>query len=196
MAEELRPNHAEKEFLDLAYNRFYNLFAEIIDDSFFEKDANYRYSRIKDGFAVYTELLNYVPIKWVIQDIEKSRPPMESVIGTKLFKFIRNVIAHFPFYDTWDDVYVTKSLINWHREDQFIDKFISEFQGKKEVKYRFWEQDKKRMTYLSINFPQKYDDSKIYLKDILTENEGIKFSYILMKQILDTQVEGISMDNE
>jgi hypothetical protein len=48
------------------------------------------------------------------------------------------------------------------------------------------------MTYLSINFPAHYDrDTKIFLKDILSEKEGIKFSFILMKQILDTQVEEI-----
>ena len=103
----------------------------------------------------------------------------------------RNVIAHFPFYDTWDEVYVTKSLINWQKEGQFIDKFLSEYQGKSEIKYRFWEPDKKRMTYLSIKFPKKYNDSKIYLKEFLTEKEGLKFSFILMKQILDTQVEEI-----
>jgi len=45
------------------------------------------------------------------------------------------------------------------------------------------------MTYLSIKFPKKYDDSKIYLKEFLTEKEGLKFSFILMKQIIDTQVE-------
>jgi len=114
---------------------------------------------------------------------------MESEIGSKLFKFIRNIIAHFPFYDTWDEVYITKSLINWQRPGQFIDKFLTEYQGKFEVKYRFWEADKKRMTYLSIKFPQEYDNSKIFLKDFLSEKEGIKFSFILMKQIIDTQVE-------
>jgi hypothetical protein len=46
------------------------------------------------------------------------------------------------------------------------------------------------MTYLSINFPAEYSsDCKVFLKDIITEKEGVKFSFILMKQILDTQVE-------
>jgi hypothetical protein len=31
----------------------------------------------------------------------------------------------------------------------------------------------------------------MFLKDILSEKEGVKFSFILMKQILDTQVEEI-----
>jgi len=189
MEGELRPNDSEKEFLTLAYNRFYDIFEEVMDDSFFEKDAKLRFFRVKEGFAVYTELLNYEPIKWVIEHLKKSRPPMESEIGSKLFKFFRNVITHFPFYDSWDEIYVTKSLINWQKKGQFIDKFLSEYQGKPEIKYRFWEAKKKRMTYLSIKFPKKYDDSKIYLKEFLTEKEGLKFSFILMKQIIDTQVE-------
>jgi hypothetical protein len=46
------------------------------------------------------------------------------------------------------------------------------------------------MTYLSIKFPKKYIEyTKIYLKEIFSEKEGIIFSFILMKQFLDTQVE-------
>jgi hypothetical protein len=194
MNKELRPNDSEKEFLNLAYNRFYDIFEEMMDDSFFERDARLRFCRIKDGVAVYAELLNYEPIKWVIKHLETHRPPMESVIGSKLFKFVRNIIAHFPFYETWNDVYITKSLINWQREGQFIDKFLTDYQGRTEIKYRFWEPDKRQITYLSINFPLKYDDSKIYLKDMLTEKEGVKFSFVLMKQILDTQVENMTLN--
>lgn len=46
------------------------------------------------------------------------------------------------------------------------------------------------MTYLSIKFPAEYsNDSIIFLKDMVSEKEGIKFSFILMKQIMNTQVE-------
>jgi len=190
MHENLRPNREELEFLILSYNRFCDIFEEVMDDSFWEKDKWYRFSKVKDGFSVYSELLNYEPIKWAIESIKKSRPPMEAEIGSELFKFIRNVIIHFPFFDSWNDVWINQSLINWHKEGQSIDRFIRKYTGKQMVKYRFWEADKKRMTYLSINFPKHYDENtKIYLKDFLAEKEGIKFSFILMKQILDTQVE-------
>ncbi|WP_425449383.1 hypothetical protein [Dethiothermospora halolimnae] len=48
---------------------------------------------------------------------------------------------------------------------------------------------KKKMTYFCINFPEKYDDTNIYLKDIIAEEVGIKFCMTLMRAILDTQVE-------
>jgi len=190
MAEELRPNKAEKEFLTLAYNRFYDIFEEVMDDSFWDKDEWYRFSKVKDGFAVYAELLNYPPIKWAIEHVKKARPPMEAEIGSELFKFVRNIVAHFPFFESWDKVWFNKSIINWYKEGRSIDKFLNKYKGKETVKYRFWEAQKKRMTYLSINFPKKYEENtKIYLKEILSEKEGVKFSFILMKKILDTQVE-------
>ena len=187
---ESRPNDAEKEFLTLAYNRFYDIFDEISADSFWEKDQRYRLSSIKDIFGIYSELLGYEPLKWVIAHIKKIRPPMEAEIGSELFKFIRNTIAHFPFFDRWDDIWVNRQIINWNKAEQSIDKFLKKYEGRKQVKYRFWEAGKKRMTYLSINFPDNYSvREKIFLKDMLLEKEGVKFSIILMKKILDTQVE-------
>jgi len=192
MVQTTRPTPAEVEFLTLSYNRFYDIFDEVMADNFFDNNDLYRLSRIKDAFAVYTELLNYEPIKWVIDHLKKARPPMESEIGSELFKFIRNAIAHFPFFDSWEDIWINKSIINWYRDGQSIDKFLDKYKGHETIKYRFWEADKKRMTYLRINFPEKYDDTtKIYLKDFLTESEGIKFSFILMRKIIDTQVEKV-----
>jgi len=48
------------------------------------------------------------------------------------------------------------------------------------------------MTYMSIKFPEIYEDNKIYLQDIISEKDGVKFSFIMMRQILNTQVETIN----
>jgi hypothetical protein len=190
MNKELRPNQAEKEFLTLAYNRFYDIFDEVFTDSFWDKDKLYRFTKSKDAFAIYAELLNYPPVKWVIEEMKQKRPPLEAEIGSELFKFIRNVLSHFSFFDSWDDVWINRSIINWHKEGQTIDTFLLKYQGKEPVKFRFWEATKRKMTYLSINFPSKYDsETRIFLKDFITEKEGVKFALLLMKRILDTQVE-------
>lgn len=192
MEDILRPNNSETEFLTLAYNRFYDLFEEVFDDSFWEKSDWERFSKVSQTFSIYSELLNYEPLKWVIKELKTKRPPMESEIGSELFKFVRNVLSHFPFFEKWDDVWIGKSIINWYKEGLTIDKFLRKYEGKNEVKYRFWEPEKKEMTYLTISFPRIYDEnSKIFLKDIISEKEGIKFSLILMKQILNTQIEAI-----
>ncbi|MEI6846512.1 MAG: hypothetical protein WCK32_00505 [Chlorobiaceae bacterium] len=187
---ELRPNQTEIAFLNLAYNSFYDIFDEVMDDSFWDKDAWYRFSRVTTGFAIYAEVLNYEPIKWSIEHIRRSRPPMEAEIGSELFKFIRNVLSHFPFFLAWDEVWISKSLVNWYKKGQSIDKFLNTYAGKPPVKYRFWEASKKRMTYLSITFPTYYDgDTKVCLKDLVNEKDGVRFCFILMKQIMNTQVD-------
>ncbi|MDP1744589.1 MAG: hypothetical protein Q8L90_03365 [Bacteroidota bacterium] len=193
MNENLKPNSAEMQFLTLAYNRFYDLFDEVMQESFWKKNEWERFSKIKQAYTIYAELLNYEPIKFVIEKLKTERPPMESEIGSELFKFVRNLFSHFPFFTKWDDVWISKSIVNWYKEGQTIDKFLKKYEGKTEVKYRFWEPEKKLMTYLSIKFPIEYNnDSKIYLKDIISEKDGVKFSFILMKQIMNTQVEEIT----
>ena len=53
-----------------------------------------------------------------------------------------------------------------------------------------WEGKKMKMTSLSINFPTEYTKGiKVFLKDILSEKDGVTFSIIFMKKIIDTQVE-------
>ena len=190
MTEELRPNVAETKLLNLAYNRFYEIFEEVIDDAFWSKNEWERFSKIKEAFSIYTELLNYEPLKWVIEKLKTARPTMEAEIGNELFKFVRNIISHFPFFNSWNDVWISKSIVNWYKKDLSIDKFLKKYTGMSEVKYRFWESDKGRMTYLSIKFPKEYEEeTKIYLKDIISEQEGVKFSFILMRQIMNTQID-------
>jgi len=44
---------------------------------------------------------------------------------------------------------------------------------------------------MSIGFPEIYDNNKIYLKDIISEKDRVKFSFIMMRDLLNTQVESI-----
>lgn len=187
--ENLRPNKAELQFLSLAVTRFFNLFGIVMSDEFWTKDPKTRLLVLKDGFAIYTELLNYEPIKWEIEKIRTNRAPMEAEIVTDFFKFIRNVISHFPLYDTWDDIFLTKEMINWNKQGLTIDKYMEKYQARPTIKYRFWEPDKKRMTYLDINFPSDYvTDKKYFLKDLLKEQDGVKFAYGLMRNVISTQI--------
>lgn len=121
------------------------------------------------------------------------RPHLEGIIADDLFSFIRNLLLHFPIFDTWDEVYINKNLATWSKAGQ-IDKFLTnsikiKIDGRGILKYRIWEEKKKKMTYFTINFPENYDDNNIYLRDILSEEVGMKFCMALMKEVLDTQVE-------
>lgn len=190
MNNESRPNLNEREFLKLSYNKFLDLFDIIFDDSFWAKTSKERFPYIVQGFSLYAELLHYPPINWFNAHLKKYRPPMEGEIADELFRFVRNVIAHFPFFDSWDQVYVNQRIVNWESEGKFIDSFLKKHQGKPEVKYRFWEAKIKKMTYLSIKFPNDYTaDKNIFVNDIFEEEAGVKFSFILMRHVLCSQIE-------
>lgn len=191
--EELKPSKKEVEVLTLFYNRFYDLYDEIVADNFIEENGNVRFLKLREAFSIYKELLNYKPIKYFIEWMKKGgRPPLEGIIADEVFSFIRNLLLHFPIFDTWNEVYINKKLATWSKVGQ-IDKFLNKcvnikIDGKNEVKYRIWEEEKKKMTYFSINFPEKYEDNDIYLKDLISEEVGMKFCMALMREILDKQV--------
>ncbi len=183
---------AEELFLNLSYNRFFDICSEVFNQEFWERSPQYRFSRVSQAFLIYSEVLNYEPFEGVLKWLLKYRPPMESEISGPLFKFIRNVIAHFPFYDKWDDVWISKKLINWKNANKSMDRFLKDYSGKPEVKYRFKENSKSGFTYVTINFPAKYDDMKIYLKNIISEEQGVKFALVMMTRVLNTQIESIN----
>ena len=78
---DLRPNKAELEFLKRAYDRYYDIYDEVFQDSFWENNSYYRFCKIKDAYLIYSELLSYEPIKWVIEKIKTNRPPMEAELS-------------------------------------------------------------------------------------------------------------------
>jgi len=188
------PNEKELEVLTLFYNRFYDLYDEITNDNFQQEDAQLRFFKLREAFSIYKELLSYEPIKDYIKWMKKGgRPPLEGVIADGLFSFIRNLLLHFPVFKTWDEVFINKNLATWSKVGQ-IDKFLQKstqikIDGKGTLHYRIWETKKEKMTYFTINFPEKYDEQNIYLKDIISEEVGMKFCMALMREILDTHVE-------
>lgn len=189
-----RPNPKERLALSLFYNRFYDLYDEITNDEFYKIKSNIRFYKLREAFSIYKELLEYDSIKIYIEWMKKGgRPFLEGIIVDDLFSFIRNLLLHFPLFDCWDDVYINKPLATWSKVGQ-IDKFLAKctnikVDGKGELKYRIWETDKKEMTYFSVKFPEYYDETNIYLKDIISEKVGMKFCMALMREVLDKQVE-------
>ena len=184
----LSKDSSEYEFLNLATNRFLDLFSEINNSTFMNLSPEIRLYKIKDFFSIYTELLLYEPIKEHLKFVEKARPSMEAVISKEVVKFIRNIMAHFPLFTTWDEIYVSKKLINWINEDKSIDRFLKKYQGHERVLYRFKERDTGEWRYPEIKFPKKYDEGKIYLKDMVSERDGVLLCAILMFEVVSSQI--------
>lgn len=183
----------QKEVLSIFYNRFYDLYEEIVSDDFYNKDPQIRFYKLRESFSIYKELMSYEPIKDYLNWMKNGgRPFFDGWIADDLFSFIRNLLLHYPLFDSWDTVYINKKLATWSKVGQ-IDKFLSKchkftIDGKPTVNYRMWEEKKRLMTYFSVNFPEEYNDNPIFLKDILTEDVGMKFCLVLMRTVLDAQV--------
>ena len=105
MNKPIHPTRDEIEFLNLSFNRFLDLFSGIMSDRFWGEPPYHRFSKTKDLFAVYSEILKYPPVQWVI---DANPRPNYSDVGRDLFKLIRHILMHFPFFEQWDDVWVTK----------------------------------------------------------------------------------------
>lgn len=188
----LSKNEKEYEFLSLASNRFLDLYGEINGCNFMKFSPEIRLYKLKDLFSVYAELLLYEPIKKHICFLEKERPPMESVLSNEFIKFIRNILIHFTFFKTWDEIYITKNLVNWAKEGQTIDKFLNKYKGNKVIEYRFMESKTRKWRYPTISFPRDYSNDKIYLKDMITEKDGVLLCAILMYRVVMSQIIEIS----
>jgi len=185
-----KPSEQELVFLTQAYNFFYDICEEMRSESFWQKDPYYRFSRVRDAFLVYSEVLEYEPVGYFLEALKKARPPMEAELSKEFFLFIRNLLIHFPFFKSWDEVLFNKGLINWSKPGRTIDKFLAKFAGHDFVKYRIWDAENKKFEYVTISFPKVYGEgTEIMLKTFMPEREGMIFSMSLMRIVLDSQVE-------
>ena len=182
----------EYEFLNLATNRFMDIYQQINSCTFMDFSPEVRLYKIRDLFSVYAEMLSYKPIQEHLRFIKETRPPMEAVISSEFVKVIRNILAHFPFFSAWDDIYVTKQLVNWAGEGRTIDKFLKKYQGHDDVEYRFKENSSGKWRYPTIKFPQEYGESKIYLKDMVNEADGVLLCAVFMFKVVSSQIISLS----
>ena len=179
-------NQSEKEFIKIASIRFDDIFDEVMDsDIFWKQNDWYRFSKTKEALMVYSELLKSEQIKLIIKDMQKKRPTVIK-IADDFACFIRNIIIHFPLFESWNEVWISKLIVNWNKKHQRIDKFLEENRGKQFCEFEFMPDTQKQQIYnLKINFPKKYDGkSVIYLKEMIPEKEGVIFLFILMNYVL------------
>lgn len=153
------PNEYEKAFLDIAYNRFLDIYKEINNEIYWQNSAIYRFSRQKEIFFVYSEISKYEPIKHYLNHTNLNKIG-QIHLQHEFFNFLRNIFAHFAFFDTYNYGWISKQLVNWNKESRSIDRFIKNHISHEAIKYRIWDNQNKKLTYLKITFPNKYDETK------------------------------------
>jgi hypothetical protein len=181
------PNQQEEEFLNLAVSKFLDISGELLSERAVNPEA--RFALLVRMMSIYTEALSYMPIKKYLEHIESNRPPGE-LTAYRYLEIIRHILLHFNFYSSWDEVCFSKSLITWTGKHSRIDKFLNEYDNHESYKWRIWDNKNRKMTYgYQFNFPKGYGDGKtIYLKDLIDEDKGIKFSVHLIRQMFYSQI--------
>jgi len=192
---EIHPTKEEQKVLQIFFDKFYELYDEMTSDSFMDNTPEIRFNKIKDLFATYRELSNYGLIKAYLKWIKNGgRPIFDGIISDDLFSCIRNIFAHYPIFNKWDDVYIDRDLATWNKSGT-INKFLSncdkiKIDGRPIVKYRIWQYETKKMTYFDVNFNNNYKHGeKVFLHSILSEGVGIKFFAEMMKRVVDIAIE-------
>ena len=105
----------------------------------------------------------------------------------QVFRMLRNLLIHFPFFENWDDIYINENLLDWNkRKGSQIKKFFKDNENK-ELNYSIymnrygkWEKE----IEINIKIPKIYKYKKIYLKDILTIDEAM-WTFCIIDYYLD-----------
>lgn len=97
-------------------------------------------------------------------------------LKVKVFEVIRNILIHFPIFEKWDEVFLTKNLLKWNdSKGKTILRFFEKNENS-EIEYIIYT---KEGDGFSPTHPIKMkiiplDDNKpIFLKDMITEDEVI-----------------------
>lgn len=175
----------EKVFLEISFGVFYEIVNEVYSETFWEMSPEYRFNKIKNAFSIYAELLNYKPVKEVAEMHNSLRDcGVGRLLGVKLFKVIRHLLLHFPFFNTWGEFWFNKSLVTWERKGLIHD-FFKKHSGDGGIRFTYTENTTKQELSVDILLPNSYlQDEKIYLKDIIPEETGIKLCIGLMCDVV------------
>lgn len=110
-----------------------------------------------------------------------------SKIKISVFSMIRNVLAHFPFYEEWNEIYLNEEIVNWNNpRGKSICKFFSEANAGKilsyDVYFRLSYSEEKIKHTINITIPSIKDG--FYMKDFIGLGD-LYFTFFLIDHLLE-----------
>ena len=157
-----------KEKIDIALDYTYG----------FNVTDNEKFEVIKQLSSLVSELLDKEGIKNKLIELADTSTVNgeDNEIKIDTFDLIRNILIHFPIFETWDEICISKKLLKWNtdKSGQIIKYF--EKNCNKTFKYRIFlnENDEwvERHT-ITVTIPELNENNTIYLKDILSLDNSI-----------------------
>lgn len=111
----------------------------------------------------------------------------DSKIKINVFSVIRNVLAHFSFYEDWDEIYLNEEIVNWNNpKGRCIKNFFSEDNEGKEISYDVYfklaySQDKYKQT-IKVKIPSL--KKGFYMKDFICLQD-LYYTFFLVDHLLE-----------
>lgn len=163
----------EIEYLTLTVTRLKELGRIIFNEPFLNFSPKKRLSILKDLYSVYSEIYSMKFFK----EIHGTDPLLIDFgdFQKHLVKMIRNVLMHFPYFDSWDEVHIKRSLVTLNLTPKSdgtfsgaIEKFFQKYSDKNYA-IKLTEYGGNQIT-LKLLIPKGYiKNDEIYLKDIIEE---------------------------
>lgn len=144
----------------------------------FNVNDNEKFEVIKQLASLVSELLDKDGIKEKLIELANTSTVNgeNNEIKIETFDLIRNILIHFPIFESWDEICISKKLLKWNtdKNGQIIKYF--EKNCNKSFEYRIFlnENDEwvERHT-ITVTIPELNDNNTIYLKDILSLDNAI-----------------------
>jgi hypothetical protein len=176
-------------------NKFSNVY-----DLLYYMDSEEKFKVLKELSQLIKEFLSDDDINKKFIELANNSTVKENSTNNELkvkaFEVIRNILIHFPIFEKWDDVFLTKNLLNWSNSKS--NTILNFFENNKnsEIDYVIYTKEDDRF---SPTHPIKMkilplDDKKpVFLKDMITEDEVI-WTFALIDYYLNYMGLGLDYD--
>lgn len=162
-------------------NKTYNQTTSQIDSDF---------SKLKEIASLTVELLNSEKIKYIYINQLKKKDPNKLSISCKIdtFKMIRNILVHFPIFDNWDQIEISRETMNWNKGYSSIVCYFDKY-ANTTVSYDIYTRYNYDNTWtktktVSFTVPALNEKNTIFLKDFISLEDAM-WTFTLIDSLLD-----------
>ena len=171
-------NEIAKIFAERIKNKFDLAFSYCFISSTTTSFDSVKFELVKELASLVSELLDRKELKNKLIELANTSQVNgeDNEIKLDTYDLIRNIIIHFPIFDSWDEIYISNELLSWNKPYHGqIKKYFDKNKGKK-FTYRIYLNENGKWVEkhkIIVNIPELKDGEKIYLKDILSLDNAI-----------------------
>ncbi|MBG6233502.1 hypothetical protein IWX76_000057 [Pedobacter sp. CAN_A7] len=169
------------DFLIKAFERFLTIQEKIKDDSV---SPAIKLLCLKEIFAIFSEIEQF-------SDVSATFQPTNIIVPVFAFvTFLRNVLLHFPIYNSWNDIQISADLANDlspNHKGSSISKYLNANVGMQDLDMTLVTEFGELPATLRFSAIKNPVDL-IFLKDIITEDEVVNVLLGILLFVYTTKV--------